>query len=425
MPGFRLLPRRVVLTHNDRHGRDGYHRGVSAITEPAGASPATVARLLVGDLDALTDELVDRILAGEHAYAESTLITPVELREAVRANLDSVLRQLSGELGDDLHAARATGRLKAEYGFPLAAILHAYRLAGRLVWDHMRAACVDQPELLPDIGADVWRIIDDYSTAAAEEYGFAVSERTTRHAELLQVELRALFDGVLEPGRLHTAAQMLQLPATGTFLVVCAEAGADPAGAEGEPYAGLDRRLRDRLVASHWMSDVQTRIGLLSLSTPHVLPPVLELLRTEAVGRVGISAPFTAPLDARGGLRQAELAMASLVPGAATTETYGRSALPLALAHSPAAARELRDAVLGPVLALPEADRDALIDTVRAWFDCGGSLAATAERLHYHRNTINHRLGRIEQLTGRDRSDPRAAAELYAAVLADRLFGRE
>lgn len=422
MREFRVPPRRVVLAHSDRARADGYHRGVSTITAPSGASPAEFARLLVDDVEALTDELVERILTGEHAYAESTLITPDELREAVHANLDSVLRQLGGDPDEDLHAARATGRLKAEYGFPLAALLHAYRLAGRLVWDHMRAACTDHPELLPDIGGDVWRIIDDYSTAAAEEYGRAVADRTTRHAELLRVELRALLDGVLEPGRLHAAAQTLQLPVTGTFLVVCAEAGA---GAADEPYAGVDRRLRDRLVASHWMSDVQTRIGLLSLSTPHLLPQVLELLRTEASGRVGISAPFATPLEARDGLRQAELAMASLVPGAATTETYGRSALPLALAHSPAAARELRDAVLGPVLALPEADREALIGTVRAWFDCGGSLAATAEQLHYHRNTINHRLRRIEQLTGRDRSDPRAAAELYAAVLADRLFGPE
>lgn len=422
MREFRVPPRRVVLAHSDRARADGYHQGVSTITAPSGASPAEFARLLVDDVEALTDELVERILTGEHAYAESTLITPDELREAVHANLDSVLRQLGGDTDEDLHAARATGRLKAEYGFPLAALLHAYRLAGRLVWDHMRAACTDHPELLPDIGGDVWRIIDDYSTAAAEEYGRAVADRTTRHAELLRVELRALLDGVLEPGRLHAAAQTLQLPVTGTFLVVCAEAGASAAD---EPYAGVDRRLRDRHVASHWMSDVQTRIGLLSLSTPHLVPQVLELLRTEASGRVGISAPFTTPLEARDGLRQAELAMASLVPGAATTETYGRSALPLALAHSPAAARELRDAVLGPVLALPEADREALIGTVRAWFDCGGSLVATAEQLHYHRNTINHRLRRIEQLTGRDRSDPRAAAELYAAVLADRLFGPE
>ncbi|BDH59158.1 CdaR family transcriptional regulator [Tsukamurella sp. PLM1] len=84
----------------------------------------------------------------------------------------------------------------------------------------------------------------------------------------------------------------------------------------------------------------------------------------------------------------------------------------------------MRDAVLAPVLALPAADRDALLDTVRAWFRCGGSLAATAEELHYHRNTINHRLRRVERLTGRDRSDPRAAAELHVAVLADGLFRR-
>lgn len=405
-----------MLTHNDGGRPAGYDRGVSTITAPTGVTPADFARLLVSDVDVLTDELVDRILAGEHAYAETTLITADELREAVRANLESVLRQLSGEPDEDLHAARATGRLKAEYGFPLAALLHAYRLAGRLVWDHMRAACTENPEVLPDIGADVWRIIDDYSTAAAEEYGRAVAELTSRDAELRRVELRALLDGVLEPGRLHAAARTLQLPATGVFLVVCAEAG------DHEPLTGIDGALRDAAVTSHWMSDVQARVGLLSLSGEHAVPRVLDLLRRTATGRVGISAPFTAPLAARGALREAELAMTSLVPGEAAAGTYGQSALPLALAHSPAAARELRDSVLGPVLALPAGDRDALITTVRAWFDCGGSLAATAERLHYHRNTINHRLRRVEQLTGRDRSDPRATAELYVAVLADRLF---
>ncbi|RDH10582.1 PucR family transcriptional regulator [Tsukamurella pulmonis] len=417
MREFRIARGTVVPEHNDAAVRADYHRGVSTITAPAGATPAEFARLLVNDVDGLTEELVGLILTGEHAYAETTLLSGAELREAVRANLDSVLRQLGGEPEDELHAARATGRLKAEYGFPLAALLHAYRLAGRLVWDRMRAACAANPELLPDIGADIWRIIDDYSTAAAEEYGRAVAERTGRHSELLRVELRALLDGVLEPGRLHTAAQTLQLPATGLFLVVCAETGAS------EPLAGIEARLREKDVTSHWIADVHSRVGLLSLSSGRSLPLVVELLRREARGRVGVSAAFDAPLGARAALRQAELALRSLAPDEATAGTYGQSALPLMLAHSPDAARELRAAVLGPVLALPATDRDALITTVRAWFDCGGSLAATAERLHYHRNTINHRLRRVERLTGRDRSDPRAVAELYSAVLADRLFG--
>lgn len=381
----------------------------------AATTPATeFARLLVGKLDELTDELVGLILSGEHAYSETTLITPAELRDIVRDNLESVLRQLSGDPDPALTAPRATGRLKAEYGFPLAALLHAYRLAGRLVWDHLRAACVDRPELLPDVGGDVWRIIDDYSTAAAEEYGQALADREGRDAELRRAELRAVLDGVLEPARLRSAAATLQLPATGTFLVVCAEGS----GA----LSGTGMRLRERNVRSHWLSEVHTRIGLLSLDGDWALDPVREILRSEATGRVGVSEPFTGPLGARAALRQAELAMAAVEPGTGTVGGYGETALPLVLAHSPEAARELRDAVLGPVLALPEADRDALIGTVRAWFDCGGSLAAAADELHYHRNTINHRLRRVERLTGRDRSDPKAAAELYLAVLADRLF---
>ena len=76
-----------------------------ALTFPPPTSTVEIARALVAELEPLTDELVGIIRAGEHAYAESTLLTADQLRSAVHDNLDSVLRQLSGETDVDLAAA--------------------------------------------------------------------------------------------------------------------------------------------------------------------------------------------------------------------------------------------------------------------------------------------------------------------------------
>ena len=71
------------------------------------------------------------------------------------------------------------------------------------------------------------------------------------------------------------------------------------------------------------------------------------------------------------------------------------------LATAPEAGSTFAHAVLGPVLALPEADRGLLLGTLRTWFIQDASASATAARLFVHRNTVRYRLRRIQELTGR------------------------
>jgi DNA-binding PucR family transcriptional regulator len=78
------------------------------------------------------------------------------------------------------------------------------------------------------------------------------------------------------------------------------------------------------------------------------------------------------------------------------------------------------DVVLKPVLDLPGLERTRLLHTLESWFSAGGSATATAERLYVHPNTVRYRLRRVEELTGRSLSDPRAVADLGAALLATR-----
>lgn len=393
---------------------------MTVLTEPPANDSAAVARTLLAQVDDLTAELVGRIRTGDHAYAESTALTDTELGSVVRDNLVAVLGQLSGSIGRRLQPATVVGRFKAELGVPLAAVLHAYRLAGRLLWERALVTATDKSlDVLPQLGSEMWRIIDDYSGAAADAYGDYLAERVRRDDSERRAMLRKLLDGDADDPTQRDIARALHLPPLGNFIVVHAEA--DPNLME--PLFGIEDRLRTEHVESIWISEAGARIGLLSLAATHALDRVLARMRDHATGRIGLSRPFPTAGFASTALREAELAGRCAPPGTATVTAYGSTPIPLVLAHAPSASRELADDILGPVLELPPEERDTLLDTLALWFECGGSNTEVAQRLHYHRNTIHFRLRRIETLTDRRCSDPKAAAELYVALTAARLAG--
>ncbi|MFE4368220.1 PucR family transcriptional regulator ligand-binding domain-containing protein [Streptomyces sp. NPDC056835] len=58
--------------------------------------------------------------------------------------------------------------------------------------------------------------------------------------------------------------------------------------------------------------------------------------------------------------------------------------------------------LLDPLRDYDRRHRAELIPTLEAFLDCDGSWTRCAARLHLHVNTLRYRVGRIEQLTGRD-----------------------
>ncbi|MGW0857869.1 PucR family transcriptional regulator [Streptomyces sp. NPDC002690] len=58
--------------------------------------------------------------------------------------------------------------------------------------------------------------------------------------------------------------------------------------------------------------------------------------------------------------------------------------------------------LLDPLRSYDERHRAELIPTLEAFLECDGSWTRCATRLHLHVNTLRYRVGRIEQLTGRD-----------------------
>jgi DNA-binding PucR family transcriptional regulator len=101
--------------------------------------------------------------------------------------------------------------------------------------------------------------------------------------------------------------------------------------------------------------------------------------------------------------------------------TLGDRLLPAILTHSPDLAARLDSSCLGELDTLPVAERDALIDTVQAWFDADGDVRRTAEIVFCHRNTVHNRLRRIESLTGLSTDNPTDIALLYLSLLTRQL----
>ena len=101
------------------------------------------------------------------------------------------------------------------------------------------------------------------------------------------------------------------------------------------------------------------------------------------------------------------LGLASLLLGDAT---------PDAVAH-------YVESTLGPVLAHDARRGTALLATLEAWFDQAGSVAATAEAVHVHANTVSQRLGRIGELLGPSWREPARSLEVQVALRLLKLQG--
>ncbi|MEE6262021.1 PucR family transcriptional regulator [Plantactinospora sonchi] len=135
---------------------------------------------------------------------------------------------------------------------------------------------------------------------------------------------------------------------------------------------------------------------------------------------VGISGPASDAGALPGAVEQARHALATALAasGATVVVSSGDLASHLLLLSGvpPEARRAFRERVLGPVLAYDEAHDSNLVATLDEFLSCAGSWSRTAARLHLHVNTLRYRIGRIEQLTGRNLARFPDRVDLYLAL---------
>ncbi|WP_245717356.1 PucR family transcriptional regulator [Nocardia jejuensis] len=78
--------------------------------------------------------------------------------------------------------------------------------------------------------------------------------------------------------------------------------------------------------------------------------------------------------------------------------------------------RRFAERVLGPVLDYDRKTGAGLLETLEVFLACEGSWRQAADRMRVHLNTVRYRIGRIEELTGRDLGRLDDRLDLYLAV---------
>ncbi|GAA3178782.1 MULTISPECIES: PucR family transcriptional regulator [Streptomyces] len=135
---------------------------------------------------------------------------------------------------------------------------------------------------------------------------------------------------------------------------------------------------------------------------------------------IGVSAPVHSADGLRGALEEARHArrVAAARPG--RVAAAGHEELASHVLLLPFVPDDVRRAftarLLDPLRDYDRRHRAELIPTLEAFLDCDGSWTRCAGRLHLHVNTLRYRVGRIEQLTGRDLSRLEDKLDFFLAL---------
>ncbi|WP_225654695.1 PucR family transcriptional regulator [Streptomyces pseudogriseolus] len=201
----------------------------------------------------------------------------------------------------------------------------------------------------------------------------------------------------------------------------------DPAATGPEPS--------DRIAVAHTGDEAVALVPLPSVTDEHdtagpgvPADALLESVRgpltagLDGDGRltVGVSAAVHSAEGLRGALEEARHArrVAAARPGRVCAAGHQELASHvLLLPFVPDDVRRAFTArLLDPLREYDRRHRAELIPTLEAFLDCDGSWTRCATRLHLHVNTLRYRVGRIEQLTGRDLSRLEDKLDFFLAL---------
>lgn len=315
-------------------------------------------------------------------------------------------------------------RRRASQGLTLASLLHAYRLGAAIIWDEVArladAGQIDKEALI----AATPSIFDWMDTNSLRAHA-VFREMEIRDARRNEQVRAALLDTVLYNessigAAFWDAAAALGLPRTAQLTVIAATS-TEHSFQEAPPDIETLFSAHPAIQQSWFRLTSHSQLGVVSLrrNRDGALDSIAGTICTDLPVVIGLSSPFTKIADCSKARAQAQVAMSAASP-ASPTIRYDRDVLAVLLASSPDAAASIVTTTLGPVLELPAERREPLLTTVYTWLQRGQSVSATADELHCHRNTVNYRLRRFTELTGRPLTDNFWLAQVALALEAAR-----
>lgn len=382
------------------------------------ASVSDIASLLLGRIDELADEMTAAIQNAVTPYQQG-VVDHETLRAASMMNIGAILEDLGRVNATASFESRENGRNRAAAGVPLTIVLEAYRVGARFIWEQVASTARKvgaSSDVVLAAGSELWQVLDTYSQELAEGYREEASARALSAEQQRSALFQALFEGHLAVTNPWEAAQLLRLPQDRPLVVVAGEVPA--VGRHALPR--IEHILRvDVGLSSTWRLLPDIEVGVVSLPNPTaLLDELADALSTCAVGRVGVSPPFSDLREMPSALTLARMALSSSLGNGVTI--FDQHLLEVAAVSAPDFMERLAKVALAGLDLIPNKERITLLETFGAWLDSGGSAQKASEQLFVHRNTVHQRLRKLEMYTGQDLSDPRSAALITLAFEIDR-----
>ncbi len=388
---------------------------------------AELSKLMISRAPKLGRAMADLLCRDIDAYRDGSVVTKDQVAESCVANVTFIFDSLTGDADADVSPAERTGTERALAGVPLPAVMTAYRIGFRFVWEETltaaRAAAIPTDAIL-DATARIFFAQETFTQAMANAYRQQLTAQVLEREEERSALVEALLSRrMTDRQSLWEAADLLRLPTSGPYVVVAAELPA--IGRLGLP--AIENKLSARDIRSAWRLLPDLQVGIVHLkdpkatkNAPAALDTLVEVLGQVATARVGISPPFRDLAETSDALRFARVAVTGKPSGKSLVSVFEDTPLAVAAVSAPEVMTKIKSLLLRRVYELPPEERTILLDTFQAWLDAGGSANDTAAKIFCHPNTVRHRLRRIEELTGRSLARPRDLAELCVAFEVER-----
>ncbi|GIF71883.1 helix-turn-helix domain-containing protein [Asanoa siamensis] len=364
-----------------------------------------VCREAERDVDAIAARVVAHI---RRELPEYSVVPEPEQVEMVTGEFRGLLAGLAGRrppAASEAAHGRLLGRRRAEQGIPVETALGAYHVGYQLIWDELlsRAAAHgagQERRLLPVIDL-MWGWLRAITGAVADGYATAAADREEVRAELARALVTGLVAGS-DPEAARSAARGLGFDPDGTFQAFRGRARDWPA-----------ERLRDlRRALTRGTSCVVT-VGPTVIVLAQGIPAATVLAALETRGITGSGLSREGLAGAADSLADADRALA-LAESRGTSVRFEADWLLATLLPQAHRLRPLIDP--GPAAPQPH-----LGEAVAAYAAHALSIAASADALHVHPNTVKYRLSRWREITG---WDPHTVDGLVRSLLSLAAAGR-
>ena len=365
-----------------------------------------------------TDELsilLARTITRDVQLYRSAAPVPFEvLAITCAAIVRSIFASLAANTDFDPTAATEAGADRASIGVPLSSVMEAYRVGFAQLWETTVTQAGTRLSLNKDgvreLTAKLMKAQNVFTEAMAAGYRREHTRRFVGDSTRRSMLIDALLHGRLfERSSLWEAADYLQLPIAGPFVVIAA----NTAGHDALPNIESKLRGLDALSAWHLLPD--QHVGIVRVTTDRHLGDVLALLSRMATGRIGVSARFDDLRDTAQALHQARISLEGRAEPGSQVSVFDGSILATAAVSAPEVMVKLASPTIECFADLTDREREVLFETFRAWLDHDGSMSSAGEALFCHANTVRYRMHRIEERTGRSLARPRDVAELCLA----------